>query len=94
MLTPKLKEMKTISTSVIIFVMLILLNINLKAQCLSPELKFANPELVSGIALSEGAIYKFPNIATGIDCFIKLVKLNGGATLIIMETPGQGYGDA
>ena len=86
--------MKTISTRVITVMLLILLNINLNAQCISPDLKFANPVLVSGTALSEGAIYKFPNITPGIDCFIKLVKLNGGATLISMETPGQGYGDA
>ncbi len=65
-----------------------------KAQCVTPGLKFANPTLVSGTALSEGAIYKFPDITTGIDCYIKLVKFNGGATLISMETPGQGYPDA
>ncbi|MBC7507281.1 MAG: hypothetical protein H7320_00805, partial [Ferruginibacter sp.] len=79
--------MKTISTRFITVMLLILLNINLNAQCISPDLKFANPVLVSGTALSEGAIYKFPNITPGIDCFIKLVKLNGGATLISMETP-------
>ena len=86
--------MKTISTRFITVMLLILLNINLNAQCISPALKFANPVLVSGTALSEGAIYKFPDITPGIDCFIKLVKLNGGATLISMETPGLGYGDA
>lgn len=86
--------MKTISTLFISCILLILLNINVKAQCISPDLKFANPVLVSGTALSEGAIYKFPNVTTGIDCYINLVKLNGGATLISMETPNQGYADA
>lgn len=65
-----------------------------KSQCVTPGLKFANPVLVSGDPLSEGAIYKFPNITAGIDCYIKLAKFNGGATLISMETPGQGYPDA
>ncbi len=65
-----------------------------QSQCISPDLKFANPVLVAGTDRSEGAIYKFPNITAGIDCYIKLVKLNGGAQLISMETPGQGYPDA
>ena len=65
-----------------------------QSQCISPDLKFANPVLVAGTDRSEGAIYKFPNITPGIDCYIKLVKLNGGAQLISMETPGQGYPDA
>lgn len=86
--------MKTISTFLVSCMILILLTENTKGQCISPDLKFANPVLVSGTALVEGAIYKFPNITAGIDCYIKLVKLNGGATLISMETPGQGYGDA
>ena len=86
--------MKTIFTFFISCILLILLNISTKAQCISPDLKFANPVLVSGTALSAGAIYKFPNITAGIDCYIKLVKLNGGATLISMETAGMGYSDA
>ncbi len=86
--------MKTIVTTFIGLITLLLLHTNVKAQCISPDLKFANPLLVSGTALSKGAIYKFPNITPGIDCYIKLVKLNGGATLVSMETPGMGYGDA
>lgn len=69
-------------------------NKNVHAQCVTPNLKFANPVLVSGTPLTEGAIYKFPEITPGIDCYIKLAKLNGGAVLISMETPGQGYPDA
>lgn len=86
--------MKTIFTTVLGLVALALVNNNIKAQCVSPGLVFANPTLVSGTALSEGAIYKFPNVTAGIDCYIALIKLNGGATLVSMETPGQGYADA
>lgn len=64
------------------------------AQCVTPDLKFANPVLVGGSQLSEGAIYKFPSVTAGIDCYIKVAKINGGAVLISMETPGQGYPDA
>jgi hypothetical protein len=86
--------MKTLFTLFISCILLLLLNIHVQAQCVGPDLKFTNPTLVSGTALSEGAIYKFQDITPGIDCFIKLVKLNGGAALVSMETPGMGYGDA
>jgi hypothetical protein len=86
--------MKTIFTTLIALMFLVLVQFDVKAQCIGPDLKFANPTLVSGTALSEGAIYKFPDITPGIDCYIKLVKFNGGATLVSMETPGMGYGDA
>jgi hypothetical protein len=86
--------MKTIFATVVTLITLLLLQSNVNAQCVGPDLKFANPTLVSGTALSEGAIYKFADITPGIDCYIKLVKFNGGATLVSMETPGMGYGDA
>ena len=86
--------MKTIKTLFIGFLSLLIVGTSANGQCISPDLKFANPTLVAGTALAEGAIYKFPNITPGIDCLIKLVKLNGGATLISMETPNQGYPDA
>jgi hypothetical protein len=49
---------------------------------------------VAGTDRSEGAVYKFSNVTPGVDCYIKLLKLNGGAQLISMETPGLGYADA
>lgn len=30
----------------------------------------------------------------GVDCFIKVTGMYGGAYLVAMETPGQGYPDA
>ena len=74
--------------------LLFALNQKATAQCVSPSLKFANPVLVSGKGLVAGAIYKFPGITAGIDCYITLVKLNCGATLVRMETPNQGYPDS
>ncbi len=87
--------MKTFTPKLFISLLtLLIMNGTAQAQCISPDLKFANPVLVAGTDRAEGAIYKFPNITPGIDCYIKLVKLNGGAQLISMETPGQGYPDA
>ncbi len=91
--------MKTISTFINVciiaaFTIFTPNSVNAQAACLSPRLQFSNPTLVSGTPLLEGAIYKFPNVTAGIDCFIKVKKFNGGATLVAMETPGQGYPDA
>jgi hypothetical protein len=47
-----------------------------------PELIFRNPVLVSGKAKMEGAIYKFSNIAPGIDGQIKLKKFSDPAIIV------------
>ncbi len=91
--------MKTITTLFNVCIIATLMTFSLnsaKAQsgCSSPKLQFSNPTLVSGTALSTGATYKFPNVMTGVDCFIKIMSMNGGAYLVAMETPGQGYPDA
>lgn len=80
----------------IIIILLTLLTINniAGAQCTPPDLSFVSPTLVAGVALQEGAVYKFANVNPGIDCYITLVKFNGGATLISMENVGLGYNDA
>lgn len=41
-----------------------------------PELVFQNPVLVSGNALKEGAVYRFTNVAAGIDGNIRLKKFS------------------
>lgn len=38
-----------------------------------PELVFQNPVLLSGTAGQDGAIYKFANVATGIDATVKII---------------------
>ncbi len=47
-------------------------------------LDFRAPVLVSGTALSVGAIYRFPNVATGIDARVRINALTG-ATLSIID---------
>lgn len=39
-----------------------------------PELVFQNPVLVSGTAGQNGAVYKFSNVATGVDATVKIVN--------------------
>ncbi len=90
------KKMKTTTTIIAVCVIAALtFSLNtVNAQCNSPRLRFQNPTLVSGNALSQGAKYKFANVMAGVDCIIKVKDLNGGATLVAMETPDQGYNDA
>ncbi len=42
----------------------------------APELIFENPVLVSGIALKQGALYRFDNVKTGVDATIRLKKFS------------------
>ena len=88
--------MNSISTKLFtsFLISLLILTGTVKAQCNPPDLSFINPTLVAGTDRSEGAVYKFANVTPGVDCYITLVKLNGGAQLINMETPGMGYPDA
>ena len=48
-------------------------------------LDLRNPTLVSGTALSVGAVYRFANAAPGIDVRIRIDALNNGATLAIFD---------
>jgi hypothetical protein len=47
-------------------------------------LDFRAPTLISGTALAAGAIYRFANVATGIDARVTIVSLNG-ATLSTID---------
>jgi hypothetical protein len=57
-----------------------------------PELVFMNPVLVSGQANSEGAIYRFKNVTTGIDAEIKLRKFSRKDIVMTnIDLPGLGW---
>jgi uncharacterized repeat protein (TIGR01451 family) len=51
-------------------------------------LDFRNPVLVSGTALSVGAIYRFPNVAPGMDARVRIDALNGSTLAIIDRDTG------
>jgi uncharacterized repeat protein (TIGR01451 family) len=48
-------------------------------------LDFRNATLVSGTALSVGAVYRFANVAPGIDARVRIDALSGGATLTTID---------
>lgn len=47
-------------------------------------LDFRNPTLISGTALTAGAIYRFSNVSVGVDARVRINALNG-ATLAIID---------
>jgi hypothetical protein len=67
-----------------------------KAQCTdAPDLTFHSPVLINGTAGQPGAIYLFANVEPGVDCWVEILGLYGGATLFeIDDTTGVGYYDA
>jgi hypothetical protein len=52
---------------------------------------FSNPTLKSGTAGQVGAIYLFPNIMKGIDAWVEIKNIAGGATLSSIDNTGSGY---
>ncbi|MFT3824277.1 MAG: T9SS type A sorting domain-containing protein [Chitinophagaceae bacterium] len=64
------------------------------SQCTPPSMKFRSPTLVGGRDGRVGATYKFANVATGIDCYITIQALSGGAALGEIDNTTQGYNDA
>lgn len=59
-----------------------------------PKLKFRQPQLVSGIAGTVGGIYKFANVTSGVDAFVRIEDINNGAILVNIDDSIIGYYDA
>ncbi|NNC46638.1 MAG: hypothetical protein HKN99_12210, partial [Winogradskyella sp.] len=61
---------------------------------------FANPQLISGNALSVGAVYRFPNVfpnnpyGTTIDALIRIEEFTNGAGLLNIDVTSSGLQEA
>ena len=51
-------------------------------------LSFENPTLVAGTSLSVNAVYRFPNVTSGIDALVRITSLNNGAVLTAIDGTG------
>lgn len=78
----------------IILVSSMLLSSVASAQCIAPSMIFKSPTLISGVNRQVGAVYRFSNVATGIDATIQIMGLIGGAALNDMDNTTQGYFNA
>jgi Secretion system C-terminal sorting domain len=90
--------MKTTSTLVCklftIFT-IFLLNVSaVKAQCIAPLMVWKNAVLVNGTAGQIGAEYKFPSVIAGVDAFVRVKDIVGGASLTSVDDNTFGYSEA
>ena len=93
---------RRLATSIVCLLAMALLAVPARAQttqvCLGrviTTLDFSStPTLVSGTALSAGAVYRYSNINTGIDALVRIVALNNGATLATIDNNTAPVGGA
>lgn len=66
-----------------------------KAQAQVPPIfNFSSWSLDSGMALTNGAVYRFANVASGIDAKVKITAISAGITLRNIDRTIDGYGEA
>lgn len=61
------------------------------SQCAAPSMVFHNPILVSGVNGQKDAKYKFSSVTQGVDAYLTIQDIVGGATLIDIDNTSQGY---
>lgn len=89
--------MKTFFTFICVVLTAIFLSLhtnNVIAQCVAPSMNFADPVLVSGTAAAENAVYKFSSVTPGVDAFITIKEIVGGASLTSIDDNTFGYSRA
>lgn len=90
--------MKTTSTLLYkLFAVLIIIHLNpgkSKAQCVAPAMVWQNATLVAGTDGQLDAVYKFPSVTTGVDAFITIKWIVGGAKLTSIDDNTYGYSAA
>jgi len=61
---------------------------------LPPLYKFMNSTLDSGSANSVGAVYRFPNVITGVDALVKVTAISSGISLRDIDRTADGFQEA
>lgn len=78
--------MKLTSTR-IVFTFLFIVFSSLKSNS-QDKYNFSGSSLVSGTALSVGAVYKFTNVKSGVDATVRVEAITGGLTLTTIDGTG------
>ncbi len=60
----------------------------------APIFSFSSYTLVSGTALTSGAVYRFTNVATGVDALVTISTISAGITLRNIDRTNDGYTEA
>jgi hypothetical protein len=79
--------------AVLLLIATLSFSLQLKADT-APSMVWHNPVLVSGIAGQPGAEYKFPSVTPGVNAFVTILALNGGAKLTAIDNTTFGYNAA
>ena len=77
--------MKTLSTKAVLLAAIIIAVGSPAVSHAQDSLSFANWSLESGTDLTQGAVYRFDDVKTGVDALVRLDSLRGGATLIQID---------
>jgi hypothetical protein len=78
---------------IIMFALTIIFFIPMKSFS-QPIYIFKNPTLVSGTALTKGAVYRFSAIKTGVDAIVTITDMTNGITLSDIDGTSSGYNEA
>ncbi|HRG24055.1 MAG TPA: T9SS type A sorting domain-containing protein [Chitinophagaceae bacterium] len=60
----------------------------------APIFSFSSYSLESGTALSNGAVYRFSNVTSGVDALVTISAVTSGITLRNIDRTIDGYGEA
>lgn len=82
---------RTFVQRAILFVLLSLYFLIVFSQ---PDYSFKNADLQSGINLQIGAIYRFPNVKSGVDAIVTIKSMTGGITLNKIDENTTGFDEA
>ena len=93
---PKINFMKTalpLLRTLLTILVLFIMTPEGNAQALT-EFAFKNPVLISGVADQDGAVYKFKNVAPGVDATVTIIGRSGPEVVLdtIDIAPGGGMG--
>ena len=90
-----MKKTSTLVCKLFTLFTIFLLNVfAVKAQCIAPLMVWKNAVLVSGTGGQIGAEYKFPSVIAGVDAFVTVKDIVGGAALTSVDDNTFGYSEA
>jgi len=86
-------KMRLFAALIAIVCFVIIAPVKSSAQ-LAPIFNFNSWSLDSGTALTSGAVYRFANVAPGVDAKVKIAAITSGITLRNIDRTADGYGEA
>ena len=93
--SPKVKSMLPLEQKNLKVLMTTIICICTSLLAFSQDLTFQNPVLATGTAGQPGAVYRFPNVTTGVDALVE-IKGRSSADVILenIDVPDLGFGSA